>query len=140
MVVDTGEWCRRRVGARARQFLATHPRTRLLDQDALNVALADEWVELPLRWNAPAGDLRAAPVWGVFEAISPALRESATRWDEARADPAVLHFVGYPKPWQPSYPWPDLRQLHRRFAPSPYGPGWPPADTGPARHRRYRRV
>jgi lipopolysaccharide biosynthesis glycosyltransferase len=137
LLVDTARWLRRGVGARARAFLSAHPGTRLLDQDALNVALAGDWRALPRAWNTPAGDLTRSPVWPFFELLNPGIRERVDEWREAQEAPRVLHYTGEPKPWDPSYPWPALREQYLRYAVPGAPLAWPP---GPPPARRYSRV
>lgn len=64
-----------------------------VDQDALNLVLADDWQELHPRWNAQNS------FWDWPSAAEEVL--GAERVAEARADPAVLHFEGpwLCKPW-----------------------------------------
>jgi lipopolysaccharide biosynthesis glycosyltransferase len=138
LVIDTARWLDRDIGCRARAYLAANPTTRLLDQDALNVALADDWQALPLIWNAPAGPLDAGATWNMVERLQPSLAVGLDEWRAAQQAPAVLHFTGHPKPWTSAYPWPDLQEQYRRYSPVPLGPGWPLAERPAA--RTYHRV
>ena len=61
-----------------------------LDQDVINMRLARHAVDLPARWNSIHMNERHAG------ALNEAEREI---YDEAQADPAVIHFAGAGKPW-----------------------------------------
>ena len=64
-----------------------------VDQDALNLALGDDWLELHPRWNAQNS------LWSWADLAERLLGADVVR--AARADPAVLHFEG---PWL-NKPW-----------------------------------
>ena len=64
-----------------------------VDQDALNLVLGDDWHELHPRWNAQNS------LWDWSDWAADVL--GADRAEQARGDPAVLHFEGpwLCKPW-----------------------------------------
>jgi lipopolysaccharide biosynthesis glycosyltransferase len=61
------------------------------DQDALNVAAHEHWVELPRRFNLQLGDVTGNSLnWALWpDEVAAAI-----------ADPALVHFNGHIKPWQ----------------------------------------
>jgi lipopolysaccharide biosynthesis glycosyltransferase len=69
------------------------------DQDALNLAFADNWLPLDLRWNAQTG-------------ILPLI-----------AKPGIRHFTGRRKPWSASVPWPH-HAMKSFYAARLAGTGW----------------
>jgi len=85
LLIDLRRWRQERVSERAIQYLMEHPQALLSDQDALNVVSVGGWKELDLRWNFqdhdPAGYSRIRPQGGL---------------------PAIIHFAGRYKPWDPS--------------------------------------
>jgi lipopolysaccharide biosynthesis glycosyltransferase len=84
LLIDLPEWRRRQVSQRALEFLRAHPNTPYADQDALNVACDDTWMELDRTWN--------------FQ------NHHATRIDRrpSAERPAIVHFITSTKPWKPS--------------------------------------
>jgi len=82
MIIDVRRWRAHAVSARAVALAAEiGDRLVLHDQDALNLALAGDWVELPREWNAGLS-------------VSGWLHEGAR---------AVFHYWGVPKPWHADY-------------------------------------
>jgi lipopolysaccharide biosynthesis glycosyltransferase len=90
-VVDMTAWRRGTIGEKALAHLSQwHDVMRLGDQELLNAVIDDDWVELPLRWNA---------------VHNPHIDHELTACGFTRADlhtstvdPAIIHFAG-PKPW-----------------------------------------
>ena len=90
-VVDMAAWRRGNIGEKALAHLNQwHDVMRLGDQELLNAVIDDDWVELPLRWNA---------------VYNPHIDHELTACGFTRADlhastvdPAIIHFAG-PKPW-----------------------------------------
>ena len=84
LLVDLKNWRAAQVSERAFRFLEANPQTPYADQDALNVACDEVWIELDERWNFQRSrDLPA------FRSASPSA-------------PAILHFVTADKPWYPN--------------------------------------
>ncbi|MCU1308778.1 MAG: glycosyl transferase family 8 [Acidobacteriaceae bacterium] len=83
LLIDLARWRREQISERAMQYLVEHPHTPFADQDALNVVSDGEWTQLDPRWNAQAHDARG------YSAIPLEQR------------PAIVHFVGKYKPWNP---------------------------------------
>jgi lipopolysaccharide biosynthesis glycosyltransferase len=82
VVIDVDRWRERAVSRRAVQAAERiGDRLVLHDQDALNIALAGDWAELPREWNAGLS-------------ISGWLTEDMK---------AVFHYWGAPKPWHADY-------------------------------------
>ncbi len=104
LVIDLAAWRARGVGRRALAFLAeARDRVSYWDQDALNHALRDDWLELDPRWN------RTSHYWEQLTAGSlPFPTEIASQL----AHPYVVHFASGRKPWQ-EYRHPDRRVFDR---------------------------
>lgn len=84
LLIDLNRWRAERVSERALEYLAQHPRTTYMDQDALNVVCDGHWKSLDSRWNYQAH------VW-------------ITLAEQAReALPGIVHFTMSCKPWKPS--------------------------------------
>jgi lipopolysaccharide biosynthesis glycosyltransferase len=147
LLIDTARWAQRSIGVESRSYLSRYPTTRLFDQDALNIALVHDWLELDKEWNTPAGALSDAPMFGGLIRMSPALAETFQQWKEAQQRPRILHFTGYPKPWDKDYPWPALRDQFYQFVLPEFDKNWP-ASGAPAtitlesgeRTRQFRRT
>jgi len=146
LLVDTARWARLGVGQRSRAFLHQYPATRLLDQDALNIALVDDWLPLEKEWNAPAGPIAGAPMLGGLAGLQGGMSGTMREWEEAQAKPRILHFTGHPKPWEPGYPWAELQQQFTALMRPEFGSTWPSAQVatidvnGQPRARDFRRV
>ncbi|KAA9135537.1 glycosyltransferase family 8 protein [Microbacterium caowuchunii] len=91
MLIDVRRWRQRDIGRRALEVLRTSS-PRWGDQDALNTALQDDWIELPRRWNLQSADLRGETAsWALWRADV----------EDAVADPAIVHYTERDKPWDP---------------------------------------
>jgi lipopolysaccharide biosynthesis glycosyltransferase len=97
----------------------------LLDQDALNFALASDWCALDKVWNTPAGPLDDAPMLRGLMQINPGMKATLLAWRVAQDHPGILHFTGSPKPWEADYPWPELAQRYRECMSDAPGLSWP---------------
>jgi len=102
MIIDLARWNDDRIAdittAHARSPHTGHGG----DQEAINVALNGRWKQLHPRWNqqpAMLDDLHGTQ-----------LLFSDTEIEEARADPAIVHYQRRPKPWHTGcdHPWLDL--------------------------------
>jgi lipopolysaccharide biosynthesis glycosyltransferase len=96
ILIDRAAWREEQVGRRALAILRDHPGELLYnEQDALNVAVAGRWTELPWRWN-----VQAPAVWGFPPDAAPVYSVLPSgEVDEALASPALLHYSGGRKPW-----------------------------------------
>ena len=67
----------------------------MLDQCALNIVLADDWLPLHPTWNVQSYHL-------VGDECLAYASEGRERLDEAVADPAIVHFTGgtFNRPWE----------------------------------------
>jgi len=145
-LIDTARWASRAIGERSRAFLRQHPTTRLLDQDAWNVVLVDDWRALDKEWNAPAGPLNTAPMLGGLGQLNAGMGDTMREWEAAQARPKILHFTGHPKPWEAAYPWADLQQQFTALMRPEFGSTWPSAQhavtevNGQTRARDFKRV
>lgn len=113
MVIDMQRWDDLDIGRRAHRFILEHPEHIAWgDQCALNWAVDDRWVRLPLKWNAfPMSAVE--PTWYEHHHILPFAQ--ALQIEESAA---ILHFAGTPKPWTEDYPEGRARTLYRHYAKS----------------------
>jgi lipopolysaccharide biosynthesis glycosyltransferase len=147
LLADIGRWNSRAVGLRSRAYLKQFPATRLLDQDAWNIALVNDWCPLDREWNTPAGPLAEAPMLRGLASMNRTLIETVRQWERVQRTPRILHFQGQPKPWEADYPWPELADRYREYVQPAFGPTWPtsqpgtvPDSTTGQRVREFRRV
>jgi lipopolysaccharide biosynthesis glycosyltransferase len=90
LVVDVEAWAAAGTTAQIMDLMASGD-IHGGDQQALNVALAGRWTELDPIWNQQTpllDDRRGGHLLYDDHTI-----------DQARADPAVIHFLDRPKPW-----------------------------------------
>lgn len=85
MLIDVEKWRSGRIPEKAMEYLERCPNTVYGDQDALNFACDGVWGKLGLRWNYYQIDLEKP----LSEIAVPQL-------------PAIVHFHGWSKPWDPS--------------------------------------
>lgn len=110
MILELGRMRREGVDAALLEYLKENEaRLRDADQDVLNVVLCGRVRELHPRWNWSEWHTRSAILarksnWGEQG------REAAR---EAALDPAIVHFLGRPKPTQHNFHY--RRGLYRRF-------------------------
>lgn len=90
LLMNLSAWRMDSIGRRTIEWKRAHP-SALHDQDALNAVLNGEWSLLPQKYNATAHMMRAAsPIYA---------HEPVDEVDEARSNPAIVHFTGAIKPW-----------------------------------------
>jgi lipopolysaccharide biosynthesis glycosyltransferase len=93
LVIDLVRWREDNTSAALAQYAVEHFSNPWFDQDALNVVFGGRWCSLHPRWNA-MNSLWGWPQWAddVFGVATA---------EEARADPAIVHFEGplLAKPW-----------------------------------------
>lgn len=124
-LIDVERWHSRSIGKKSRQFIKEFPTSRLFDQDALNIALVDDWLQLDMAWNAPAGSLDDAPMMKGLAQMNPRLEEELKAWVKVQEKPKILHFTGQPKPWEDHYPWRSLKDLYHQYIVADYDLDWP---------------
>lgn len=90
LLIDLQAWREEEIGRSVLRFAACHPGLIWPDQDALNGILHERRLPLQPRWNAMPG------IWGLPMRYLPFPREEIR---QARAAPAIVHFVGPHKPW-----------------------------------------
>ena len=96
LVLDRDVWRERGLEASCLQYLERfRDRINYVDQDALNAAVAGEWLELPPAWNYQA-NLESEFADGRSHAYA---FVDTDELDAARRDPAIVHFAGELKPW-----------------------------------------
>jgi lipopolysaccharide biosynthesis glycosyltransferase len=146
LLVDPARWAQLSVGQRSRAFLRQFPTTRLFDQDALNIALIDDWHALEKEWNTPAGPIDMAPIFGGLAALHRGMSDTMREWQVAQARPRILHFTGHPKPWESDYPWTELQQQFTALMRPEFGSAWPSSEAatvdvnGQQHTRDFRRI
>lgn len=92
MVMDLENWRKEKITEQAFAFIDKHPDLlRFHDQDTLNAILHDRWLELHPRWNAQT--------YLMLEEKEHPTALGQSQWEEAKADPAIVHFCGHEKPW-----------------------------------------
>ena len=93
LLINPERWIEQRVAERTIEMAQTYSDSNLwADQDALNIVFQGDFLRLDQRWNAES-PLRK-PIHLGHALFDP---------DEIRSageDPAVVHFIGSPKPWQ----------------------------------------
>jgi lipopolysaccharide biosynthesis glycosyltransferase len=82
LLIDLHRWREERVSERAMEYLALHPDSPYMDQDALNVVCDGLWKKLDPRWNFQ-------------QHINSRISEVAPE-----QKPGIIHFVTSLKPWQ----------------------------------------
>lgn len=92
LLIDMDAWREQDITAKAQLFIKQHGDLLLYhDQDVLNAVLADNWCYLHPRYNAQSRLVRR-------EQVHPDLyREKLA--EEARQQPAIIHYSGRSKPW-----------------------------------------
>jgi len=91
-IVDVEAWCGHGVTAATLDYLERYEGSiNLMDQDALNAVIKNRWKPLDYRWNLTAS-------LAGRDHFQPRDVDSG-RLAEAVADPAIVHFSGYMKPW-----------------------------------------
>jgi len=91
MLLNLAQWRRERVADRVRAQLTGDDAVCTNDQDALNRVLHGSWKRLALRWNFQSGMYRPHRQLEKYE---------QKEIDDALFDPAIIHFVGWSKPWK----------------------------------------
>ncbi|MEG0267758.1 MAG: glycosyltransferase family 8 protein [Carnobacterium sp.] len=92
MVMDLKKWREEKITEQAFDFIDAFPHLlRFHDQDTLNAILHDRWLELHPRWNAQT--------YLMLEEKKHPTVIGRMKWEEARENPAIVHFCGHEKPW-----------------------------------------
>lgn len=124
LVMDLERWRSDRITERALDYAERfEDGVSFADQDALNAVLVERWDELEPAWN------QMPLIFDDWSGVFALLPEDDV--EEAREDPAVVHFAGSDKPWLVgcARPWADAWvEIARRL-----DPGWTPQ---PRRTRR----
>jgi lipopolysaccharide biosynthesis glycosyltransferase len=95
-----------RLTQRLLDYAGAHPQLMLYaDQDAFNGVLKGEWLRLNPRWNVQTTMLEVAPAEQPLDPVE--LRD-------ALAKPAVVHYMGWWKPWRLFSNHP-LRGIYRKY-------------------------
>lgn len=75
--------------------MAEDIRYRYSDQDVLNIICKNKWYNIGMRWNL----LTDCDHTRISDVISYAPKYILEEYENARKDPAVVHFAGFMKPW-----------------------------------------
>lgn len=123
MVMNLARWREDEVAARVMAYLERYREdVFFLEQEALNVVLADGWGELDPRWNQNAGVAGRS-------FYRPTHLDAAT-YERVVNDPWIVHFTGSLKPWGVCDP--RSRSLYlRHLDATPWAgqrPRWGPAN------------
>lgn len=114
MLMNLARWREDTIADRGFVFVDKHAgRLQNPDQDALNVVIGRDWVELDSRWNVMLNALDRYLRSG-GELPTPLLR--AKLLEHAR----ILHFTGHRKPWRPGY----LGALGREYRAALFDSAW----------------
>ncbi|MFE0018782.1 glycosyltransferase family 8 protein [Mesorhizobium sp. NPDC059054] len=98
MVIDTRNWRKHGVRERAESYLkANINELGLPDQDALNIALYNKWLQISDKWN----------FMKVCEETSPPTIDIA--------DIKIAHFISSKKVWNDDYPKSALKEMYFRI-------------------------
>lgn len=110
LVVDLARWRSRAISARCQSFLDERlGELRYPDQDALNHALADDWLELEPAWNVQSS------IYGALDERPAHLASLQPALAEALRHPRVIHYTGDVKPWHASSQHP-LRDVFLHYS------------------------
>ncbi len=91
LLLNLDVWRKENISERLLQYLQKyHTALEMLEQDALNALLYDQWLELHPKWNQTVGLY--------------SLAASQSDWDnqaiaESLQNPAIVHYTGSSKPW-----------------------------------------
>lgn len=93
LLMDLARWRQEKFADRVLDYLRTYgDDASYPDQDALNAVFAGNWRELPIRWNVN--------LHGCYDRFSTLSARDRDAFCEAITRPAILHFLGGPKPWE----------------------------------------
>lgn len=92
LLINLTKWRKSKVAEQVLQFITKYPeRLKMWDQDALNAVLCNDWQEIDYIWN-----LRSQ----VFNlSYKEAGFESMVAFEDAKNNPAIVHFTTASKPW-----------------------------------------
>lgn len=123
LLLDLKKWREQNISERIRRFKREHPELICTnDQCAFNGVFRGDWQRLPLRWNQQSGIYRPTPQLERYRHTG--------EYQEALWEPAIIHYVGWSKPWlTPCYH--PLEGEYRRYSKGcSYGTNYPfPAST-----------
>lgn len=92
MIIDVEKWREEKIPEQVINFAEYHKENlRFHDQDALNAVLHDRWKMLHPKWNAQQ--------YMLLDEKEHPTEEGKLQFEEARRDPALVHFSGHIKPW-----------------------------------------
>lgn len=97
--------------SRAISYIKDHPNIELMDQDALNAIIKDDYIELPATYNVTTftipGSGAKSPYPGPYES-------------NAVNDPHIVHFAGIDKPWMFCNDYPHKKIYYEYLRQTPW--------------------
>ncbi|SEL27434.1 Lipopolysaccharide biosynthesis protein, LPS:glycosyltransferase [Carnobacterium iners] len=92
MIIDIDKWRAEKISEQVLAFASKNQEElKFHDQDALNAILHDRWLILHPKWNAQA--------YILLDEKEHPTKIGKMEYDEARSDPALVHYSGHVKPW-----------------------------------------
>lgn len=123
LLLNLSYWRNHNISAKIREFkLQNAHRMTTNDQCAFNGILWSDWERLPLRWNQQSGIYRKRLRRQGATGYSP-----QEHWDAIK-NPAIIHYVGHRKPWNPGCLHPLQHRYWKYLAMTPWA-----ADSSPRR-------
>lgn len=112
LLMDLGLMRSESVSEKVLEYARSNPENIWPEQDALSVVCQGRWLSLHPRWNAQTT---------LYDLDSAQLPFPAAITEEARKNPAIVHFIGPLKPWHYlcRHPIRAKYDLHRRQSPWP---------------------
>ncbi len=101
LLMDLGRWRQEEIADRALEWMWRNPQA-WVDQDAINAVVNGRVGLLPNRFNATIHMMRPTSAVLAFADVAEV--------EEARSDPAIVHFTGAVKPWHSNASMPFLEE------------------------------
>lgn len=94
LLIDMQRWREENIGEETLALMQRDTAQLVFpDQDGLNLVLQDRWKHLPLRWNQQPASYSMQEKGRTERSLTP------QQFDEAVADPGIVHYLGRNKPW-----------------------------------------
>ncbi|WP_115717010.1 glycosyltransferase family 8 protein [Gallaecimonas mangrovi] len=92
LLIDLEKWRINKLSEKVREFKLNNPELICTnDQCAFNGVFRGHWLRLPLKWNHQSGLYRESNQINRFK--------SSGQYQDAIWHPAIIHYVGWSKPW-----------------------------------------
>ena len=96
ILIDTQKWSEREIAFKALDYLTRHSQdVNMFDQEALNVAVGEHWLNISYRWNLVAS-VSGRPFLDTRMLDQPDYYASLL-------EPCMVHYAGTLKPWLNPY-------------------------------------